>query len=113
MKHLKTYENPKLSKLYKKYIIADFNPYYNTEDNDMISSGYYIFNVALNTTENRFYYNAFYYINKHNKKLIETKANSSYTNYKNKIFDILYQTNSFKDAINILSKTIDINKYNL
>lgn len=108
MKYIKTYENNK--SLYKKYIVTDFSPYH---DRELLTSTHYIFRVSSNSTYNILYYNNFYYINDLDKKLKKVKSNSYYVNYKNIIFDIIYQTNTLKDASDMLYTLQDTTKYNL
>jgi len=111
MKHLKTFKNN--TQLYKEYIVTDFNPYYKGDPSNNISSGYYIFRILPNTTETKFYFDTYYYINKLNGKLITANSEGNYTNYKNNPFDIIYQSNSLEDASDFLEMTRNIKKYNL
>jgi hypothetical protein len=108
MKHIKTYENN--NSLYKKYIVTDFLPYH---DKQIISHSHYIFRVLPKSTEDMLFYDSYYYINEVNNKLVTTKDTNYYTNYKNKIFDIIYQTNSLKDASDFLYSLQEANKFNL
>jgi len=106
MKHLKTFENN--ASLYKKYIVADFSPYHSKES--MLNS-HYIFKVLPNSTEDILYYDEFSSVS--DGKLITRESYNCYKNYKDKTFDILYQTDSLEDASDFLCALQDADKYNL
>jgi len=98
MKHIKTFENTG----FKKYIISDFR--------GEASHRYYMFRRIQTSNQNDFEYDKFWY---YDDDILETiDDHNRYIEYKS-TFDIIFETNSLKDALKVLKTAENIDKYNI
>ena len=98
MKHIKTFENTE----FKKYIISDFR--------GKVSHRFYMFRRIQTSDQNDFEYDKFWY---YDDEILETiDDHHKYIEYKS-TFDIIFETNSLKDALVRLKSSENIYKYNL
>ena len=104
MKYIKTFES---SKKHKRYIIADFRDA-NTQNK------FYMFKTIECDNQNDIRYDRFWFYDKLKGGLetIVCDGPSSYIDYK-EAFDIIFETNSHRDALDALEKTENIEKFNL
>ena len=99
MKYIKKYENT----TFNKYIIAYFKD----------AKKYYMFRRIPNLDLDDMYYDKYWYYIGGNI-LIDADDDNHYFEYK-KVFDIVFQTNSFEEALSILELTNNKNimKFNI